>query len=443
MKKVSLFCLFMIFSVFGFGAETLTLPASLKEALENSPYLKIQERNKDAKSADVRIAWSAFVPHVQGEVGRGRQSKDNYYTKLQKKRFNDTGNAAIMSIDTSNPRDAAFWNITTKQDIFKGFGNYHNLKEKKKKLEMTELELAAERNNLIFDVISTYIEILNLQNTLDTLAKAKTSAQEQKNNLQKRYELQTVSKTDVEKAEEKHLEVEWKELEARQAMELAQNRMNQLLGRELTGNFKVAPLPIKNLTLQPIDFYLGRIPQNLEYKKTETEIQKDRFEKRRTYAQHLLMPNVGFEYNYEQRGERFTDLEEGWKLGVVARAPLFDGLENFGEQSKASAQLASAKLKSHLTKQSAEIGIKKHYYSFKALEKHIAHLKKKRDRQQRLFEDTLKALKEKAATLAQLHATEVLVLETDTQLLEKKRHQLLDTISLQKLTGEIDIHGLF
>ncbi|MBI2646104.1 MAG: TolC family protein, partial [Deltaproteobacteria bacterium] len=96
MKKVSLFCLFMIFSVFGFGAETLTLPASLKEALENSPYLKIQERNKDAKSADVRIAWSAFVPHVQGEVGRGRQSKDNYYTKLQKKRFNDTGNAAIM-----------------------------------------------------------------------------------------------------------------------------------------------------------------------------------------------------------------------------------------------------------------------------------------------------------------------------------------------------------
>ena len=60
-----------------------------------------------------------------------------------------------------------------------------------------------------------------------------------------------------------------------------------------------------------------------------------------------------------------------------------------------------------------------------------------------MFEDTLKALKEKAATLAQLHATEVLVLETDTQLLEKKRAQLLDYVSLQKLIGEINTHELF
>ncbi|MBI2646806.1 MAG: TolC family protein, partial [Deltaproteobacteria bacterium] len=420
-----------------------TLPASLKEALENSPYLKLQERNKDAKAADVRIAWSSFAPHLQNEVGRGHQSKDNYYTNLQKQRFNDTGNVAIMSIDTSNPRDSAFWNITIKQDIFKGFGNYHNLKEKKKGLEIAELEHDLEKNNLIFDVISTYIEILNLQNTLDTLSKAKMSAEEQKNNLQKRYELQSVPKTDVEKAEEKQLEVEWKELEAKQALEIAQSRMNQLLGRELTENLKMAPLTIKNFTLHPLPFYMERIPKNLDYKKAETQIQKDQFEKRRTYAQHLLMPNVGFEYNYEQRGKKFTDLDEGWKLGAIARTPLFDGLENFGEQSKAAAQLASAKLKSHLTKQSAEIGIKKHYYSFKASEKQIAHLKKKRDRQQRLFEDTLKALKEKAATLAQLHATEVLVLETDTQLLEKKRGQLLDYISLQKLTGEIDIHELF
>jgi len=442
MKKIFFSLPILFFSSIVFGEE-ISLSSLLREALENSPYLKVQERNRDAKSADVRVAWSSFMPHVQGEVGRGRQSKDNYYTNLQKKRFNDTGNIAIMNIDTENPRNIAYWNITTKQDIFKGFGNYHNLKEKKKALEMAKLELLIEKNNLIFDVISTTIEILNLQNTLEYLSKAKTSAQEQKNNLQKRYELQSVPKTDVEKAEEKYLEVEWKELEAKQALEITQNRMNQLLGRGLTESFKVAPLAIKNLTLRPLSFYLGELTQNLDYKKTETEIQKDRFQKRRTYAQHLLMPNVGFEYNYEERGEKFTDLDDGWKLGVVARAPLFDGLENFGEQSKAAAQLASAKLKSHLTKQSAEIGIKKHYYSFQALEKHILHLKKKRDRQQRLFEDTLKALKEKAATLAQLHATEVLVLETDTQLLEKKRSQLQEYISLQKLTGEINIHELF
>src|SRR3989338_792572 len=433
--------LFSLLGMEGFGAETL--PSLLKEALENSPYIKMQERNVDAKAADVRIAWSYFSPHLQGEVGRGHQSRDNYYSNLQKKRFNNTGNPAIMSIDTSNPRDSAFWNITVKQDIFKGFGNYHNLKEKKKGLEISELERTLEKNNLIFDIISTYIEILNLQNTLDTLSKAKASSEEQKNNLQKRYELQAVPKTDVEKAEEKYLEIDWKELEAKQALEIAQNRMNQLLGRDLTENFKVAPLPMKNLTLQPMTFYLERIPQNLDYKKTETQIQKDRFEKRRTYGQHLLMPNIGFEYNYEERGEKFTDLDDGWKLGFLARTPIFDGLENFGQKSKAAAKLASAKLKSHLTKQSAEIGIKKHYYHFKALEKNIIHLKKKRDRQQRLFEDTLKALKEKAATLAQLHATEVLVLETDTQLLEKKRAQLLDYVSLQKLIGEINTHELF
>src|SRR3989338_9819322 len=121
MKKIFFYLPILLFPSIVFGEEILPLSSLLKEALENSPYLKVQERNRYAKSADVRVAWSSFMPHVQGEVGRGRQSKDNYYTNLQKKRFNDTGNTAIMSIDTKNPRDTAFWNITVKQDIFKGF----------------------------------------------------------------------------------------------------------------------------------------------------------------------------------------------------------------------------------------------------------------------------------------------------------------------------------
>lgn len=443
MKPFGMTILFSLLFIGSLEAEEKSLKDVLKDALKNSPYLKLQEKNIDAKSADVQMAWSPFFPNTQGEIGRGRQSKDNYFSKLQKKRFEDTGSAPIKSIETDLPQDIAFWNITVKQDIFKGFENYHNLKEKKKLLDIAKLDLAAERNNLIYDVIETYLYILNLQDDLNFLAKAKLSSQEQIKNLTKRYKVQNVSKSKVEEAEEKYLELDWKELEAKQGLELSRYKLNQLIGKGLHEENIPVPFHSKNITPKALSIYLKNIPKNLDLIKIESEEEKDKYKKRTTYGKHLLMPNLGFEFNYEHRGERYTNLEEGWKLGFFLRAPLFDGLYNFGEQNKAHAGMESSQIKTSLTKQTVEIQIKKHYHSFHALEKSIAHLKKKRDREQRIFDETRKSLKESAATVAQLRAAETHVLETETKLIQNKRRQFLDIAILQKLTGEINLDELF
>ena len=174
MKQYLLLIVFS-FPVLCYAIETRTLKDSLSKALEHSPYLKLQQKNVDAQKAEVRIAWSPFLPQMQSELGKGLQSKTNYFTKLQKKRFDATGNSPIMSINTELEQNTAYWNVTAKQELFKGFGNYHNLKEKKKLLEMAELDHTTEKNNLIYTVIGTYVEILNLENTLDFLEKAKAA----------------------------------------------------------------------------------------------------------------------------------------------------------------------------------------------------------------------------------------------------------------------------
>ncbi|MEK7791264.1 MAG: TolC family protein, partial [Deltaproteobacteria bacterium] len=216
------------------------------------------------------------------------------------------------------------------------------------------------------------------------------------------------------------------------------------LGRSLQSPIQLAPLHLKNnLIPYAIDHYLGKVRYNLDFSKSQLEAAKDRYVKRKTYAQHLGMPSIKFEHNYEERGDKFNTVEGAWKFGVVAKIPIFDGMSNFSEQSKAQASLRSSLIKSKIAIENAEIDIRNHHANWHVLDRYIKFLNKKRTRQQGIYDQTKTALKEKAATVAQLNAAEVLVLETETELLKTKRLQFLDFIKLEMLTGEISHEEFF
>lgn len=423
---------------------TLSLRAAISEGIGASPTLQIQQRNVDAKKAEVTKAWSEFLPHAQLDVGRGRQSDDNYFTILQRRRLRESQIVGAETLDTSLEDTFAYLNFGTKIDLFKGFGNLHNLREKQAELDIAEHEFLIEKNNLIFNMTQLYIELLNLQTTLDFLKKAIASAVEQESNLERRMEVGLSPKSDSERAQERTLEFEWQQLKARQTHEVSQSKLNQLLGRNLDSPIQIGSLRLKNgLTPNTIDAYLKKIRHNLEFEKSQFEVAKDRYVRRKAYAQNLGMPNIKFEYNYEERGDKFDTVEGGWKLGVVMRIPIFDGMANFAEQKKARASYRSSRIKSKIALENAEIDIRNHHANWYVLDRYIKFLQKKRERQQGIYNQTKTALKEKAATLAQLNATEVLVLETETELLKNKRLQFLDSLRLELLTGEISDEEFF
>ena len=439
MKNIFLFLSMILISSSLFATDSLTLPQAIQEGIEHSPYLKLQEKNIQAKEADLRKAWAPIYPTLQLEAGRLRQSKTNYFTEFWKKKFDATGNPGVQSINTANEQNHMFWDIGGRVNVFRGFGDLHNVKEKNRSLEAAQFSKALEKNDLIYNIIETYIEILNLENTLSYITKAKKTAQEEVQNLKKRYEVQLSPKTEVERAEETLLETEWKEAEANQALEIAEHHFNQLLGRETYSSLKTVPLKLKtDLEIKDLKYYLDKLSSNLNIQKLRTELEKDKFKRRKTYAQHLLMPNVAFEYNYEERGRAVKVFEPGWKFGFVTKIPLFDGLKNSGDYRKAQALFESTQVKERLTTQSVEIEIKRNYYEWHTKEKQIAYLNKKRARQQGTFEKTRKALDQKAATITQLHVTEVDVLETETELINKHREQFLNYVALQKLIGEMN-----
>lgn len=422
----------------------ISLKEAITEGCKTSPSLRIQEKNIDAKKAEVSKAWANFLPHSQFEIGRGKQSTNNYYTKLQKQRLEDSLVIGADTIDTSLQPNFAFLTFGSEIDLFKGFGNFHNLKEKQAELDIAEHEFSIEQNNLIFNITQAYIDMLNLQTTLDFLKKAKLSAEEQQRNIGKRVEVGLSPKSDLERAEERVLELDWQELRTHQGMDVTQNKFNQLLGRNLRSPIQLEPLYLKNnLTPKAIDLYATNIRYNLDFAKSQLEVAKDRYVKRKTYAQHLGMPNIKFEHNYEERGDKFNNIEGAWKFGVVARIPIFDGMSNFSEQAKAQASLRSSLIKSKIALENAEIDIQNHHTNWYVLDRYIKFLNKKRTRQQGIYDQTKTALKEKAATVAQLNAAEVLVLETETELLKNKRLQFLDFIKLEMLTGEISHEEFF
>ena len=437
MKKLPLIILFVI-SFNAFGEKPLTLKEAIQFSMEQSPYLKLQEKAVEAQKGELKKAW-AFFPGIDAEAGRLRQSRDNYYTKLWKQKFTATGNVAISGINTQNEQDNLYWKVRGKYDIFRGFGQYNNLKEKKKAYEATVLEQKIVHNDLIYDVIETYVQILNLKNSLVYLTKAKGSAQSDVSNMKKRFEVELSPQTEVEQAEENLLRIDWRLLETEQALELTQQRLNQLMGRDLHLSIETTSLrPKQGLKIESFSYYKERLPKNLQIQKSSERVDQHSYQHKKAYSKHLLMPDVRFEYEYEERARKISLLEPGWRFGVVARIPLFDGFKNFGDIQKASSALKSTLIEQNLTQQSTEIELKQYYYQWQALDKQISYLKKKWEREQELHEKTRKAFQQKAATLHKLHASEVQVIETETELLNKKREQFLNYVALQKLTGEIN-----
>ncbi|OGQ16843.1 MAG: hypothetical protein A3B70_07345 [Deltaproteobacteria bacterium RIFCSPHIGHO2_02_FULL_40_11] len=447
MKKIKstllLFLGMSLVCVTSFSNEKNTLKSFIEEALQNSPYLKLQEKNVNAKDADVQIARANFFPHVQGEFTRDRQSDENYFTDFQKKRFEESSDTSVQSINTKLDQDIVAWAVDVKQDIFKGFGNVNNYREKKRIYDISVVEQKIEKNNLIYDITSTYIDLLNLSSQLSFLQKALKSALEQEKHAKRKYELQTISEAELLKAQEKSLEISWKLHEAKQTNEISKNKLNQLLGKPLDQEIEPEPLKLKTAQPKSLSDYLKEAEQNLDLQRAQLKLKKNRHKKQLTYAQHLLMPNLGFNFNYEQRGKKMTDLKDGWKFGASLKVPLFDGLENFGEKNKAQAGIEAALVEENLLHQKTHVEIKQHYYAWQSLEQKLQFLNKKRQRQQKRYDDVIKSYKEKAATLAQLHAIEVLVQEVETELLTTKRMQFLNILALQKLTGEIYVQNLF
>ncbi|MBI4041230.1 MAG: TolC family protein [Deltaproteobacteria bacterium] len=425
------------------GLASVELSHILSQALIYSPYLKMSQHQIEAKEGDVQIARAKFLPHFQGEAGRGRQSKDNYYTNLQKRRFKEAGDAGLARVNTNVEQDGAYWNVTVQQDIFKGFGNVHNFKEKARLRDISEVEYRIQKNSLIYEVLQTYVEILNLQSMLSYLEEAQKTALSQKQKTDRKFELETISKSTQLKAHEELLEIEWKSVEIQKSLQLAKQHLDQLVGIPMSASSHFPPLKIKDLKIDPLSSYLEKISKNLDLTKNELTIAKDRYKKRLTYAQHLFMPNLGFEFNYEKRGRKFTDLEEAWKLGFVVKAPLFDGLENFGEQAKARAALHASQVEKHVVITTTELDIKKNYFEFESKEKQIQFLQKKRERLQKEYDQVLKSFNQQAATKTDIQAAEVKVREIETQLLETKRNQFLNFVALQKLTGDISYEELF
>src|SRR3989344_6094137 len=188
--KPLIIVLLCIFPAYSYGDKPLTLQEAIKMSVEQSPYLKLQEKALEMQKGELKKAWAPFMPAFDAEAGRLRQSKDNYYTKLWKRRFTDTGNAAVTSIDTQNEQDNLYWKVRGKYDIFRGFGQYHNLKEKKRAYDAQSTQKKIVQNDLIYDVIETYIQLLNLKNSLAYLKKAKSSAELDVKSMQKRFEVE-------------------------------------------------------------------------------------------------------------------------------------------------------------------------------------------------------------------------------------------------------------
>lgn len=159
--------LLFLFSLETFGQETWSLEQCVQTALQNNPTLHRAELQYERAVIDKHQAWQNVLPSVEANAG---------HSWSQGKSIDPTTNQFIeQTISSGNGSiDAGMY-------AFNGFRAFHDIRKTAAAEKAGSLEYEAEKENLILDVIETYITVLT---TKDLLQQAKNQLELSKEQLQ-------------------------------------------------------------------------------------------------------------------------------------------------------------------------------------------------------------------------------------------------------------------
>ena len=228
---LSLFLLLLCGAFAGFASEPWTLPRALDYALTNSPDVRIAEQRINAARAGLEQANSTFWPQVQFQSS---------YTRTDNPMMVFGSILAQRAYNYSSPPD--FNNLPDVDDLnvkglvtmplYVGGRSSAGRDAAKAGTEAAREDARAVRNALAFEVARTYYTVLK---THEFIRAAEAAVRSYETNLtiaQRRFDARTLLKTDVLDIEVRLAQAREDLVRARNANELSQHALRNLLGIE-------------------------------------------------------------------------------------------------------------------------------------------------------------------------------------------------------------------
>jgi len=299
-----------------------TLEEFFTAAIDYSPKLKIAESRLNVSSDRMRIAKGRLLPQLSANAN----VSDNTFTNI------------------SNPRPTGFtgerYSVQLSQVLF-DWGAFSSRKQATLNANQSEAEYYYELALLLTDVADKYLNVLEAQDALSSIASELEAVKNQLDQIQSLYDLQLTQVTDLYQAQASLASVEAEQLRLESELRLAEVQLRSVSGigvNELYGLKRDVDVPNVGRNVQ---YWVGEARKNNQQIRAlqfELESAKERISERKgAYMPRVALiaqqqdSNVGFENIPQQRTDNTF-------FGVNISIPIYAGGSNKAAISEARNQ---------------------------------------------------------------------------------------------------------
>ncbi len=319
------------------------------------------ERNATQKGVD--IAKSGFLPQVNGEAGYSESTSDSpQFVNNQIQKF---------AIDSSGWQAG----VTLNQSIF-DWSVWKNADIAEKQAYQAEISYSNAQQELMLRVVNAYFQALQAKDDLSFAEAEKKAIKRQLEQTKQRFSVGLTAITDVHEAQAQYDSAVAREIQARNAVEIAYESI-----REITGQYPQTLAALDTETFSPSDpapedvMKWVKKAENSNLSLLESMVQVEIAEQQIKLQQAGHYPTVSLSANYSAndtdrtiQGEPSPDTGrlDSRSIGLNVSVPIFSGFRTSAEVSQARDNYVATSQQMVQTRRQIEREVRNAYYEVSA-----------------------------------------------------------------------------
>ena len=369
---LSLICL-LTFSYASFAQKTLSLDEAINTALNKNTTLQKSENTLKSYQSGVKAAVGNFLPTL-GAYGNW------YWSKSEQKGGSIVIQGSEIPLPPSSTQSRNY-TVGASSDItlFDGLSNLAGLSQSQNDLEAWRLTLERMKQDIVFQTISLYYDVINAKQLLKVKEDDVKWNQKNLETITERNKLGAVTLADVYNQQVQAGNAELALIQAKNDLETARTNLQYYLGLDVLTNYEfeepaesVAPEAEKETGYEDLSELVTRaLSTRSDYKSAQLSLESA--QNGITIAQSGYFPRLTGSISYQLRADALSNLNNSKSLNVSATLsiPIFSGfsVDNRVQIAEVNAENKDVELTE--LERNIKRNIQKNYLDLQAAEKSL------------------------------------------------------------------------
>jgi outer membrane protein len=319
------------------------LEQAIDTALSNNPELGIMQARIEQANAQLGESLASFYPQIKASLSY--QHSDNpaqaFAMIIAQRRLSFTGSDFNHPGGVDNYRPQ----VTATYSLFRGGQDYYRKQAAELGVETSELEKSATRNQLVNNVTAAYYGELAAMEAHDISLRSIAAVQSELDQSRIRFDAGTVLKSDVLSLEVQLAEAKDAEIQAANAIELAQSMLKTLLGLSASEPFAINATQQTALPAAPavFDELLNQaLSSHPELQAAQKRVAMAERQLDVAQAAHLPRADAFVTYGSDSKDLAFSSNRDNVSAGVMVEVDVFSGFATQERIKKAEHELTAA-----------------------------------------------------------------------------------------------------